>query len=183
MASRSDEAGGADGGMEDVVDAGPVGDVGALNKRPGSNEGNGPRQRWMAVLARASRHELEAAWTGLSAAPRCDILRAPERGLMMVRGRAGGDGKPFNLGEVSVARCAVRSEAGHIGHGYVLGGDGASAELVARFDALLQDPTRQAETLKRIVEPMASAQSKARERRARKAAATKVEFFTMVRGS
>jgi alpha-D-ribose 1-methylphosphonate 5-triphosphate synthase subunit PhnG len=76
----------------------------------------------------------------------------------------------------------VQSPAGHIGHGYVAGRDRRKAELVASFDALLQAPERRAGLLGRVVEPLAAAQAEARTATARKAAATRVEFFTMVRG-
>jgi alpha-D-ribose 1-methylphosphonate 5-triphosphate synthase subunit PhnG len=100
----------------------------------------------------------------------------------MARGRAGGTGQRFNLGEITVTRCAVQGADGHIGHGYVAGRDKRKAELVASFDALLQAPDRRAALLARVVEPLATAQAATRSATARKAAATRVEFFTMVRG-
>jgi alpha-D-ribose 1-methylphosphonate 5-triphosphate synthase subunit PhnG len=100
----------------------------------------------------------------------------------MARGRAGGTGQRFNLGEITVTRCAVQSADGLIGHGYVAGRDRRKAELVASFDALLQAPGRRPMLLERVVEPLAAVQAEARAATARKAAATRVEFFTMVRG-
>jgi alpha-D-ribose 1-methylphosphonate 5-triphosphate synthase subunit PhnG len=139
------------------------------------------RQRWLAVLARAATDQLEACWAATDH-PACTLLRQPEFGLVMARGRAGGSGQRFNLGEITVTRCVVRSVDGHIGHGYVAGRDRRKAELVARFDALLQAPERRAALLARVVEPLAPAQAEARAAQARKAAATRVEFFTLVRG-
>ncbi len=141
------------------------------------------RQRWMAVLARADLSSLQSAWDGLDAPGSFQVLRAPERGLVLTRGRAGGSGRPFNLGEVSVTRCSVRAEAGHIGHAYCLGSVPEKAELAARLDALLQDPDRQDALLAQVIEPLAADQSAKKDLAARKAAATKVDFFTMVRGS
>ena len=139
------------------------------------------RRRWLAVLARAAINQLEACWseTGQSA---LTLLRQPETGLVMARGRAGGTGQRFNLGEITVTRCAVQSADGHVGHGYVAGRDRRKAELVASFDALLQAPDRRPVLLERVVEPLAAAQAEARAATARKAAATRVEFFTLVRG-
>jgi alpha-D-ribose 1-methylphosphonate 5-triphosphate synthase subunit PhnG len=139
------------------------------------------RQRWLAVLARAATHQLEACWVE-TGQPVLTLLRQPETGLVMARGRAGGTGQRFNLGEITVTRCAVQSPDGHIGHGYVAGRDRRKAELVASFDALLQAPARRAALLARVVEPLGTAQAEARAATARKAAATRVEFFALVRG-
>jgi alpha-D-ribose 1-methylphosphonate 5-triphosphate synthase subunit PhnG len=139
------------------------------------------RRRWLAVLARAAADQLERCWAATHQPP-LTLLRQPETGLVMTRGRAGGTGQRFNLGEITVTRCAVQSAAGHIGHGYVAGRDKRKAELVASFDALLQAPDQRAALLERVVEPLAAAQAAARATQARKAAATRVEFFTLVRG-
>lgn len=139
------------------------------------------RQRWMGVLARATGAELEAAWSGLGDQPAYEVLRRPEMGLVMVRGRAGGTGNPFNFGEMTVTRCAVRLADGTTGHCYAAGRDGRKAELAAVFDALLQTEARmQIET--GVIAPIARRIAADRDLTSRKAAATKVEFFTMVRG-
>jgi len=138
------------------------------------------RQRWLAVLARAGREPLERAFATL-AAPRHQLMRAPECGMVMLRGRVGGTGDAFNLGEATVTRCAARIGE-HLGVGYVLGRDRRQAELVAVLDALLQDPRRQPALLRELVEPLAREQAQARAQRSREAAASRVEFFTMVRG-
>jgi alpha-D-ribose 1-methylphosphonate 5-triphosphate synthase subunit PhnG len=139
------------------------------------------RRRWLAVLARAATDQLETCWAE-TGEPQLTLLRQPETGLVLARGRAGGTGQRFNLGEITVTRCAVQSADGHIGHGYVAGRDRRKAELVASFDALLQAPDRRGALLARVVEPLAAAQADARAATARKAAATRVEFFTLVRG-
>ena len=142
-----------------------------------------PRQRWLGVLARADLRELQEAWArhASNIAYRC--LRRPEIGLVMVRGRAGGTGQPFNLGEMTVTRCAVQLEnAKIVGFGYVGGRDPQRAELVAAFDALLQVGTHSTVLQSQVIEPFAKRQRRRRERAARKTAQTRVEFFTMVRG-
>ena len=97
----------------------------------------------------------------------------------MVRGRAGGGGAAFNLGEMTVTRCTVRTDDGFVGHAYVAGRDERQAELAALADALLQDPARQSRLLATLVEPLAAAQQAGRDATAAKAAATRVQFFAM----
>jgi len=149
-----------------------------------SGAGNEDRRRWMGVLARAGgaaiRARLEGArLDGLPPLPAHARLRGPEIGLTMLRGRAGGDGAPFNLGEMTVTRCAVRLEGGGVGHAYLPGRDAAGAELAAVLDAVLQDPGRRDALMAAVVEPLAAAEAAAREVAARKAAATRVRFLTM----
>jgi alpha-D-ribose 1-methylphosphonate 5-triphosphate synthase subunit PhnG len=142
---------------------------------------NPDRARWMSIFSRASAAELQRAIEGLDATPEYDFLRRPETGLVMVRGRSGGTGNPFNFGEMTVTRCAVRLADGVTGHSYAAGRDMRKAELAALLDALMQTDRRM--TLETsVVAPLAKKQSEARALKSRKAAATKVEFFTMVRG-
>ena len=68
------------------------------------------------------------------------MLRGPEHGLTMLRGRAGGDGSAFNLAEATLTRCSVTLADGTIGHCWRLGRDGRAAEVAAVLDALLQGP-------------------------------------------
>ncbi|MGG7645542.1 phosphonate C-P lyase system protein PhnG [Rhodovulum sp. YNF3179] len=139
------------------------------------------RKGWMSLLARAPADRLEQLWQGAGLAPAFAWLRAPEVGGVMVRGRMGGTGQPFNLGEMTVTRCALRLEGGAVGHGYVQGRDKAHAERAALCDALMQ--TDAATDLREaVLAPLAAEMAESRAARARKAAATKVDFFTMVRG-
>ncbi|MDP3829350.1 MAG: phosphonate C-P lyase system protein PhnG [Polaromonas sp.] len=145
-------------------------------------ENNEARRRWLAVLARATRPELEKAWALLDALPPLAHVRPAESGMVMLRGRVGGTGDAFNLGEASVTRCALRVGSGALGVGYALGRDRRKAELIAVLDALLQDPTRHADIMHAVVEPLARQQAAQRDATSRAAAASKVEFFTFVRG-
>jgi alpha-D-ribose 1-methylphosphonate 5-triphosphate synthase subunit PhnG len=141
------------------------------------------RRRWMAALALAPRGELEAAWQHLGPhPPSYRRLRGPEVGLVMVRGRAGGTGMRFNVGETPVARCSVQLEGGAVGHAWVRGRDRRHAELAAVFDALLQDSARQEAVMAGVVEPLERACEARRAGARERAARTRVEFFTMVRG-
>ncbi len=137
------------------------------------------RKHWMSVLARASAAEIEHHLADAAPLPACTILRGPESGLVMLRGRAGGGGAPFNLGETTVTRCTIRDAAGFTGHAYVQGRDHAQAHLAARLDAALQDPAKRATLMQAVVAPLATAQQAARAAIAAKAAATRVQFFTM----
>ena len=145
------------------------------------------RQHWLGVLAKASLPELEAAWRGLRDKPRYRLLRPSETGLVMVRGRIGGSGGPFNFGEMTMTRAAVQlvdaeNAVSQTGFGHVAGRSGRRAELVALFDALLQDPARHDAVAGAVVEPLAAGQAAAKTARMAKVMASKVDFFTMVRG-
>lgn len=133
----------------------------------------------MAVLARASAAELRQALAAHAPLPAHTRLRGPEAGLVMVRGRVGGAGGAFNLGEMTVTRCSVRLTDGTVGHAYVAGRDEQQAELAALCDALLQLPAHAAALRHGLVEPLAATQRQQRATQAAKAAATRVQFFAM----
>lgn len=136
------------------------------------------RQAWMSLLAKAPAQRLGTLFPTL---PTHEFLRQPEIGAVMVRGRVGGTGSPFNLGEMTVTRCSVRLSDGTVGHAYVQGRDKIHATRAACLDAMMQ--TESAAELKRQVLDVLEAEAHAaRDIRAQKAAATKVDFFTMVRG-
>lgn len=136
----------------------------------------------MSALASAPRETLDRAWSELEEPPAYDTLRPAETGLVMARGRAGGTGQRFNLGEITVTRAAVRLEDGTIGHAYVAGRDKRKAELAALFDALLLAGIEYERVTHELIEPLIETRNQARGTNARKAAATQVNFFTMVRG-
>lgn len=138
------------------------------------------RREWLAVLARADRTQLESAIGRAGPLPSPEPVRAAESGMVMLRARVGGTGDAFNAGEATVTRSAVRVGL-HLGVGYVLGRDKRRAELVALFDALLQDPARREALLRQVVQPLARGQAEARATRAAQVAGSRVEFFTMVR--
>ncbi len=146
------------------------------------NEGVESRQKWLGILARASRLELENALTRLKPLPALEHVRPPEPGMFMLRGQIGGTGDAFNLGEATVTRCALRVGSGALGVGYALGRDRRKAELIAVFDSLLQGEAHQRRIQQDIIEPLAARQAESRAAISRQAATSKVEFFTMVRG-
>ena len=143
------------------------------------------RQRWMGLLARVPAEDLAKRWAAYTDGgdrPEWTRLRGPEPGMVMLRGRVGGDGQPFNFGEMTVTRCSVRLANGTIGHGYVPGIAEAQAEIAAVLDGLLQDPARRPDVEAAILQPLEAELSGKADSAARRAAATRVEFFTLVRG-
>ena len=139
------------------------------------------RKTAMRVLAHVPAAEIAARLHPLALPPHAD-LRVPENGLVMVRGRAGGDGAPFNIGEATVSRAAVRLASGEVGFGYVLGRDGEKARLIALCDALIQADAYGGAVETQVVAPLRESVRAQRQQSAREAAATKVDFYTMVRG-
>jgi alpha-D-ribose 1-methylphosphonate 5-triphosphate synthase subunit PhnG len=140
-----------------------------------------PRKDWMSLLARAPAGRVADLLDAAMIRPAFKWLRSPEIGSAMVRARAGGTGAPFNLGEMTVTRCALTLETGEVGHAYVQGRRKADAEAAALIDALMQGDA--ADTLRsKVLEPLAQEMGAAKSARASKAAATRVDFFTMVRG-
>lgn len=140
---------------------------------------NEARRHWMSVLARARADDIVALLADAPALPPHARLRGPEAGLVMLRGRAGGAGAAFNLGEMTVTRCTVRIADGYVGHAYVAGRDARQAELAALLDAALQEPARHAVLNAAVIAPLAARQQAERDATARRAAATRVDFFTM----
>lgn len=146
------------------------------------NTGAQARKRWLAVLARATRLELETAFATCEDLAEPAYLRPAEVGMVMLRGRVGGTGDAFNVGEASVTRCALRFGEGALGVGYTLGRDRRKAELIAMFDALLQDVQRQQDIENQVIAPLARQQAAQQRTASVASAASKVEFFTFVRG-
>jgi alpha-D-ribose 1-methylphosphonate 5-triphosphate synthase subunit PhnG len=140
------------------------------------------RRAAMAVLVEAERQELASLLAGLEPLPAHEIVRQPETGLVMVQGRVGGDGSPFNLGEATVSRAAVRLESGEMGFGYVLGRDREKARLVALCDALFQSESYRPAVESKILAPLHERIHDEHRHVAARTAATRVDFFTLVRG-
>jgi alpha-D-ribose 1-methylphosphonate 5-triphosphate synthase subunit PhnG len=140
------------------------------------------RKRVTDLLAWAAREELDAAWEALPEKPAVQPVRGPETGLVMVRGRIGGGGSPFNLGEVTVTRATIRLASGKVGHAHALGSDRERSRLAAIFDALWQEPATKDFVERTILAPVAERIGAADAKKADETAATRVDFFTMVRG-
>ena len=142
---------------------------------------NKSRKSWLSLLASAPEGRACDLLDELEIARSFDWLRAPEIGSVMVQGRAGGTGEAFHLGEVTVTRCSLKLASGEVGHGYVQGRRKDDAECAAMIDALMQ--TSYASRIQEsVLDVLRDEQLTKRRERAAKAAATKVDFFTMVRG-
>lgn len=139
------------------------------------------RKAAMQVLAHAPTADIAARLDEI-ALPAHQDLRTPENGLVMVRGRIGGDGAPFNVGEATVSRAAIRLASGEVGFGYVLGRDDEKAHLIALCDALIQTKTHAEAVTAKVIAPLRDRMLAQRARQAEQAAATRVDFYTMVRG-
>jgi alpha-D-ribose 1-methylphosphonate 5-triphosphate synthase subunit PhnG len=135
------------------------------------------RQAAMAVLAHSDAAEI-ARHLDAIVVPAHENLREPENGLVMVRGRIGGDGAPFNLGEATV----VRLKTGEVGFGYTLGRDRQKAQLIALCDALIQTADHAESIEAKVLAPLRAAMISERNRKAAETAATRVDFYTLVRG-
>src|SRR5262249_6343251 len=137
------------------------------------------RQQWMSLLASAKPSRLEALFPR-ARFPNFVYSRKPETGLVMLRGRVGGTGGPFNVGETTVTRCAIRLDNGTIGDGFVMGRSHDHALGAAICDALLQG--MDSDLAETVLAPLAQERAEKERDLALKNVATKVDFFTLVRG-
>ncbi len=134
----------------------------------------------MGLLARAPLAMLEA-WAARQPQAPFTWLRPPESGLAMVRARAGGAGAKFNLGEMTVTRCALRLESGAVGVAYIAGRSHRKAELAALADAHMNTGEARERVEHELIEPLRVRLEAEAARQSRKAQATRVDFFTLAR--
>ncbi|MDO5648288.1 phosphonate C-P lyase system protein PhnG [Paracoccus sp. (in: a-proteobacteria)] len=135
------------------------------------------RRDWMSRLATTSAHRLAGLLPDL---PPHHVLRGPEIGTVMVQGRISATGAPFNVGEITVTRCSVELDCGTVGHAHVQGRSRDHATRAAIIDALMQ--TDAAPRIRPLIDALTQDAAATRDTRARRAAATRVEFFTLQRG-
>lgn len=145
------------------------------------NDQQARRREAMGVLGHSPTADI-AGYLDAMTVPAHEQLRQPENGLVMLRGRIGGDGAPFNLGEATVSRAAVRLASGEVGFGYTLGRDGAKAQLIALCDALIQTTEFSDAVETKVLTPLRARVVADSKRKAAETAATKVDFYTLVRG-
>ena len=153
-----------------------------MNERGRERDENTRRRKAMATLAAAPGELLSEVWRDIGIEVEAKPLRGLETGLVTLRGRIGGGGAPFNFGEATVTRATVKLTTGEIGHSYALGSDKEKASISAPIDALWQRAESRAEIETRILAPLRSRLAEADAKRSAETAATKVDFFTMVRG-
>lgn len=144
------------------------------------------RQEWMSILARADFETLQIKWSELTQSldikTNYQILRPAEIGMVMVRASVNGSGSPFNMGEATATRCSVQMNSGEMGSAYILGRNKPHAELAAVIDAVIQNGEFSEHILKKLLQPLAELEVLRQKQRQRKAATTKVDFFTLTRG-
>ena len=141
-----------------------------------------PRREALAVLAAADSDDIAHGLRQLDDGLSYTEPRPPEVGLVMLRGRIGSRGAPFNAGEATVTRAAVQLASGEMGFGYVLGRDREKARLVALCDALWQVADRRDAVEAQVLAPLRTKQKEKKELERARTAATRVDFFTLVRG-
>ncbi|MDZ4843630.1 MAG: phosphonate C-P lyase system protein PhnG [Hyphomicrobium aestuarii] len=140
------------------------------------------RQRIMRLTALATPSEREAAIAAFDPDPDFVVLRAPETGLVMLQGRTGGDGAPFNAGEASVTRAVVQLATGETGYAYLLGRSSDEAIKSAIIDALGQRPDAVIQLERAFLTPVSQRLAEERARQQADTDATRVNFFTLERG-
>ncbi|MDN2568054.1 phosphonate C-P lyase system protein PhnG [Aquibium sp. A9E412] len=151
-----------------------------MHEREGA--GDEARRAAMAVLAQAPGDMLDRLWRESGLPGEAEMLRGPETGLVGLRGRIGGGGAPFNFGEATATRATVKLPGGEVGHAYALGRDTRKVRIAAILDALARRPEAAATIETAILAPLRAALAEADARRRDETAATRVDFFTMVRG-
>ncbi len=139
------------------------------------------RQKWMAILAKSNLNQLETKVAEIGTLPEYSFIRPPEIGLTMVRGRAGGTGQVFNLGEMTITRCTLKIEE-VIGFGYLAGRSYRHAELAALCDGLMQIPEWHDIVQSIVIEFLEAEAKRKTEIQQCQTEATKVNFFTLKRG-
>lgn len=140
------------------------------------------RKRTMDALASCDDAMLARGYAALGDMPEAVPVRGPEVGMVMLRGRIGGGGAPFNIGEATVTRATVRLATGEVGHAMILGQNADKARMCAHLDAVAQRAEWAARVEATVVAPALAATAEDRTRRSEETEATRVDFFTLVRG-
>ncbi|SQC18322.1 phnG protein [Klebsiella pneumoniae] len=94
----------------------------------------------------------------------------------------GGIGDRFFAGDATLTRAAVRLTDGTLGYSWILGRDRPHAERCAAIDALLQSPRHFHTLMETLITPLEALRSARIEARRAEVNASRVDFFTLVRG-
>lgn len=140
------------------------------------------RSDWISILAQSQYAELIEHWKATELEPSYQVIRQPEIGLAQVRARMGSTGNPFNMGDVTITRAAIKLDTGEMGYSYLRGRNKPHAELAAVIDGMLQSGVYRQALMQRIIEPLAALKFERDQQRAKEVATSKVDFFTLVRG-
>jgi alpha-D-ribose 1-methylphosphonate 5-triphosphate synthase subunit PhnG len=134
------------------------------------------RTEWMTLLAQSPLEALERHWQAISQ-PGFQWIRRPEYGAVMVRSRASGTGALFNLGEMTITRCALQIDTGEIGLAYVMGRSKRHAAIAALFDSLMQRDGGKDGPAATCLHALADDAGRRKQEMLRDAFTSKVDFF------
>ena len=140
------------------------------------------RRGWLSLMADADDDQLTSLYEAIAPVPEYRLVRPAQVGLAMVRARMDARGASFNLGEMTLTRCTVRLHCGTLGHAYVAGRKPRKAERIAVMDALLTRAPNDQLLYERLIRPLELARRQRCQDQARRSAATRVDFYTLVRG-
>lgn len=153
-----------------------------MNSTTSTDADTKQRQQLLAVLSKCSSKDIKALWQPLNLTPNYQLLKSPEIGMVMVKAKTGGNGSPFNMGEMTVTRTVLRLDSNQMGYGYIAGRDKDKSLLIAMIDACYQVADWQSEINQKVLEPLQAQHNQAYQAHAQQVEKTKVNFFTMVRG-
>lgn len=137
----------------------------------------------MRACTQATAAELRSAFEQFREMYPSRDVRSPETGLVMLRGRIGGDGAAFNVGEATVTRAVVQLQTGELGYSYMLGRSPERARMAAMLDAVSQTSEAAHDQIVRaLLNPVAERVAAEARAQDEKTAATRVDFFTLARG-
>ncbi|MCG9752515.1 phosphonate C-P lyase system protein PhnG [Vibrio brasiliensis] len=140
------------------------------------------RSYWISTLAQSEYAQIVEHWKATELEPSYQVIRQPEIGLAQVRARMGSTGNPFNMGDVTITRAAIKLDTGEMGYSYLCGRNKPHAELAAVIDGMLQSGVHRQALMQQIIEPLAALKFERDQQRAKEVATSKVDFFTLVRG-
>jgi alpha-D-ribose 1-methylphosphonate 5-triphosphate synthase subunit PhnG len=140
------------------------------------------RQRWLSALSHSDPDALSARMQALALSPDYELIRAPETGLVQIQARMGGTGDRFFAGDATLTRAVIRLADGTLGYSWVLGRDKPHAERCAVIDALLQLQPHFQTLMETLISPLEAARTSQINARRAEVDASRVDFFTLVRG-
>lgn len=140
------------------------------------------RRQLLSVLAKSTLDAIQTRWHPLSIKPEYRFLKKPEIGMVMVRAQADEAGQKFNMGEMTMTRCVIQLANNELGFGHCSGRDKTKAELIAVIDACFQLEEYQAIISENLLQALEALLVDQYQQQSAQVAASKVNFFTMVRG-
>lgn len=140
------------------------------------------RRHWMAVLAQSRPETLKRCCKSLKLTPDYQRLRPTQIGLVQLQARMEVTGGRFMVGDMTVSRAAVQLKDGTCGYSYVIGRNREHAERCAWLDALLQTNGATSQLWDSVIVPLHQQQQAQCAQQQDEVAASRVNFFTLVRG-